>query len=83
MKINVRGNDDPYRQIMIKFLWSDSMNIHLTSIWFQQNDATHHFTNDKIDLFRRKYPPEIPKIRCPDHPIRQHFLMCDIEAWLC
>lgn len=45
-----------YREVLIEFLWPKLTNINLENIWFQQDRATPHFTNQTIVLLRQKFP---------------------------
>lgn len=72
-----------YREMINDFLWPELDGIDLDNVYFQQDGATCHTSNETIDLLREKFPDRVISRR-GDHnwpPRSCDLTPCDFFLW--
>lgn len=55
MGLAITINGERYRSMLSNFLWPKFDNMDLDGIWFQQNGATCHTSNDTINILKERF----------------------------
>ena len=77
-------NGECYRNMVTNFLWPYLDDIDIEQLWFQQDGATWHTSNETIDLLHEKFPNRVLLNRGDQNwPPRSYDLTpCNFFVWV-